>query len=130
MESTSSHPHPAHALAFTLFTDRVIHYIGAYLLKLGGPSHVDALVFAGGIGEHSVQLRSAVLALCASATDHASPGGFTLDEHRNAHVDETPGTIVNIGAEGARGPRVLVCRTDEQLEMARQCVSESGSFPQ
>ena len=44
-------------LAVELFTYRIIKYIGSYYTIL--PS-VDAIVFTGGIGENSVQIRSAV----------------------------------------------------------------------
>lgn len=45
-------------MAFDLLLDRLSTYIGSFYLKLGGD--VDALVFAGGIGEKSVELREAV----------------------------------------------------------------------
>ncbi|KAJ7911490.1 Acetokinase family-domain-containing protein [Mycena leptocephala] len=99
-------------LAFDLFADRVLDYIGSYHLKLGGA--VDALVFSGGIGERSKELR-AVLG------EHVECLGYMrLDEERNAAVDATEGIVVDIGAPAAT-KRMLVCRTDEQLEMARQC---------
>jgi acetate kinase len=45
-------------LAFDLVVDRVMNYVGAYWTKLEG--QVDALVFAGGIGEKSPQLRAKI----------------------------------------------------------------------
>jgi acetate kinase len=50
-------------LAFDLFAYRIRKYIGAYLAALGG---LDAIVFAGGIGENSPTLRAAVLNPLAS----------------------------------------------------------------
>ena len=100
-------------LAFEMLVDRVLGYVGSYLLKLGGARNVDALVFSGGIGERSVQLRAAVLEKCKCV-------GFGLDEGKNARVGEAEGVVVEIG-EGNEGMKSLVCRTDEQLEMARQC---------
>lgn len=47
----------AAALAFDSYSTAIRKYIGAYAALLGG---VDRLVFAGGIGEHSDQIRSAV----------------------------------------------------------------------
>jgi acetate kinase len=61
-------------LAFDLFVDRILDFVGAYYLKLGG--QVDALVFAGGIGEKSAQLRQAVADKCACL-------GFRLDDMKN-----------------------------------------------
>lgn len=39
----------SHKLAFNIFIDRIIGYVGAYFVKLEGK--VDALVFAGGVGK-------------------------------------------------------------------------------
>ncbi|KAJ6166829.1 acetate kinase [Penicillium chermesinum] len=55
---------PSHKLAFDILVDRVLGYIGNYFLKLDG--RVDALVFAGGIGEKSALLRQALCARCES----------------------------------------------------------------
>src|SRR5438477_530870 len=46
-------------LAFDVFVASVRHYLGAYLLQLGG---ADAVVFTGGIGENSAAMRAAVCA--------------------------------------------------------------------
>lgn len=96
-------------LAFDLFADRVLDYVGSYHLKLGAA--VDALVFSGGIGERSRELR-AVLG------ERVECLGYTrLDEERNAAVDATEGIVVDIGAPAAT-KRMLVCRTDEQVSKA------------
>ncbi|KAJ7236287.1 acetate and butyrate kinase [Mycena haematopus] len=110
-------------LAFDLFADRVLNYVGSYHLKLGGA--VDALVFSGGIGERSKELRARI------AERVGCLGYVSMDEGRNAGVDATEGVVVDIGEAGvdtgdvgeagSRSKRLLVCRTDEQLEMARQC---------
>ncbi|KAF7330266.1 putative acetate kinase [Mycena venus] len=111
---------PAATLAFDLFADRVLNYVGSYHLKLGGA--VDALVFSGGIGERSKELR----ALIAERIECL--GYARMDEGRNKAVDGTEGVVVDIGPAGSSTKRLLVCRTDEQLEMARQCVIESDQF--
>ncbi|KAJ7163997.1 acetate and butyrate kinase [Mycena crocata] len=104
---------PAAQLAFELFADRVLNYVGSYHLKLGGK--VDALVFAGGIGERSKELRERI-------SERVGCLGYAhVDTERNTTVDATDGAVVELGAPAA-GPKLLVCRTDEQLEMARQCV--------
>src|SRR5207253_2495528 len=46
-------------LAMHVFVAAVRHYLGAYLLLLNG---ADAIVFTGGIGENSAEIRSAVCA--------------------------------------------------------------------
>jgi acetate kinase len=114
----------------------VLNYVGAYFLKLDG--HVDALVFSGGIGERSKELRSTV-------GERVRCLGFSgVDGKKNEGVDVEHGVVVDIdqNADGARGKRILVCRTDEQagpssvyqvrwiltdlqLEMARQCALEN-----
>ena len=40
-----------------MFIASIRHYLGAYLLELGG---ADAIVFTGGIGENSSRIRSGV----------------------------------------------------------------------
>ncbi|TDL16842.1 acetate and butyrate kinase [Rickenella mellea] len=100
-------------LAFDIFLDRILNFLGAYYLKLGGSGHLDAVVFSGGIGERSKELREAVIERCACL-------GFKLDKRKNTGVDEVDGSVVEIG-EGDAAAKVMVCRTDEQLEMARQC---------
>jgi acetate kinase len=44
-------------IALDVFTSAVRHYLGAYLVELGG---ADAIVFTGGIGENNAALRTAV----------------------------------------------------------------------
>lgn len=105
--------YPNETLAFNMFVDRILGYVGSYLLKLGGAHHLDALVFSGGIGERSARLRKAVLGHCECV-------GFVIDDDLNDRVDETGGAVIEIGT-GLEDMKSLVCRTDEQLEMARQC---------
>lgn len=100
-----------HKLAFNLFVDRVCGYVGSYYVSLEGK--VDALVFAGGIGEKSSQLRKAVI-------DRTKCLGFSIDEAANqkdpaASVEDISGSDAKHG--------VVVCQTDEQFEMVRMCAS-------
>ena len=98
-----------HRLAFDIFVDRICGFVGAYYVSLEG--RVDALVFAGGIGEKSAALRAAVVRRAACL-------GFALDDARNG--SDVTGVVQDVGRDGARH-RVLVCQTDEQYEMARLC---------
>ncbi|MCJ1290531.1 hypothetical protein MMC34_002070 [Xylographa carneopallida] len=100
---------PECQLAFAIVVDRILGFIGSYYVKLDG--RVDALVFAGGIGEKGASLRAAIVNKCRCL-------GFELDEERNAAPIEH--VVQDVGREGARH-RTLVCRTDEQFEMARSC---------
>jgi acetate kinase len=96
-------------LAIDVFCHRVRKYIGAYLAVLGG---ADAVVFAGGIGENSPEIRSRILAGMEWA-------GIELDAAANERMVG--------GAEGAitlGGARVAawVIPTDEELLLARDTV--------
>ncbi|KAF2481719.1 Acetokinase family-domain-containing protein [Neohortaea acidophila] len=97
-------------LAFDVFVDRIVGYIGSYFVKLNGD--VNAVVFAGGIGEKGWQLREAVSAKIKFL-------GFSPDLKGNENPGK--GTVVDVGNPGAEH-RLLLCRTDEQLEMARECL--------
>lgn len=102
---------PACKLAFDIFVDRILGYVGSYYVALGG--RVDALVFAGGIGEKASGLRDTVGARCRCL-------GFEIDDKKNRM--EIKEVVQDIGREGAKH-QVLVCQTDEQYEMARQCAA-------
>ena len=107
----SSQEDPACKLAFDIFVDRILGYIGNYYVALGG--QVDALVFAGGIGEKAVGLRQTIGEKCRCL-------GFEIDEEKNGR--DINDLVQDVGKEGARH-RILVCQTDEQFEMARQCAT-------
>jgi acetate kinase len=92
----------SHKLALNIFIDRIVGYIGNYFVKLNG--QVDALVFAGGIGEKSALLRSRVVEKCACL-------GYMIDEGKNSQPGEA--SVVEIGKEGK--VRTLVCVTDEAV---------------
>jgi len=113
MKENKDKPDDLHVLAYDLFADRILGYLGSYFVKLGGK--VDALVFAGGIGERSVELRETVI----KAMDCL---GFSLDDEKNKGVQEGDAKVVDITGGSSR--KTLVCWTDEQLEMARECVLE------
>ncbi|KAI9369100.1 Acetokinase family-domain-containing protein [Aspergillus egyptiacus] len=112
-------PSPEHKLAFDILVDRIVGFVGNYYVKLGGG--VDAIVFAGGIGEKSALLRKAVVEKCRCL-------GFAIDPAAN---DKGPGdgeTVLDItsksGDESTK--RVLICQTDEQFEMAYNCIRTQG----
>jgi len=105
-------------LAFDIFVDRVLDFIGAYYLKLGG--QVDALVFAGGIGEKSPELRQAIASKCSCL-------GFQLYDGMNKSQDgaELAKTVRSISHGGKY---ILVCETNEQFEMAYQCMKDDKLY--
>ena len=107
---------PKMKLAFNILVDRISHYVGAYYVSLGG--NVDALVFAGGIGEKSDLLRRRV-------TEYTACIGFQVDSNLNGK--EIKDVVQDIGAKNARH-MTLVCQTDEQFEMARDCAVDEKLF--
>jgi acetate kinase len=112
----ASSDEPKMKLAFDIVVDRISHYVGSYYVSLGG--QVDALVFAGGIGEKSDFLRKRV-------TENAACLGFEVDPELNGK--EIKDVVQDVGKMAARH-RTLVCQTDEQFEMARDCVVSEKLF--
>jgi acetate kinase len=89
--------------AFDVFSYRVKKYIGAYAAAMGG---LDAVVFTGGIGENSPEVRQAS---CAGL-DFL---GITVD----AQTNESSERQKDISTKGSR-TRVLVIPTNEELVIA------------
>lgn len=89
--------------AFDVFTYRVKKYIGAYAAAMGG---ADAIVFTGGIGENSAEVRQAS---CAGL-DFL---GITVD----ARANESSERQKDISTKGSK-TRVLVIPTNEELVIA------------
>jgi acetate kinase len=92
-------------LALDVFVGSVRHYLGAYLLQLGG---ADAIVFTGGIGENSPAIRAAI---CANLDWF----GIALDPVVNAHGQAE----TRIDALGSR-VQLWIMATNEELIVARQ----------
>lgn len=94
--------------AIQVFCHRLLKYIGAYVAVLGG---VDAVVFSGGIGEHSALIRQRVC-------QHLHYLGARLDEdaNRDARVDPTH-PVCCISSPRSR-VHLLVVATDEARAIA------------
>ena len=92
-------------LAVDVFCYRLKKYLGGYLAALNG---ADAIVFAGGIGENSPEVRARV---CAGM-DWL---GVTLDPARNASMIGIEGRIDSPDSRVA----LWVIPTDEELLIAR-----------
>jgi acetate kinase len=93
------------ALALEVFVYEVKKTIGAYAAAMGG---LDAVAFAGGIGENAAGLRSA----CCAGLDFL---GIRLDEAKN----ETGRGDRLISAEDSK-VAVMVLATNEELIVARR----------
>jgi acetate kinase len=92
-------------LALDVFVGSVRHYLGAYLVVLGG---ADAIVFTGGIGENSSAMRAAI---CADLDWF----GIALDPVRNR---EAKGEVP-IHLHTSR-VQLWIMPTNEELIVARQ----------
>jgi acetate kinase len=92
-------------LAVDVFCYRLKKYIASYMGVLGG---VDALAFAGGIGENAPSVRERALAGLAGL-------GLVLDRGAN---EEARGREAEISPPGSR-TRVFVVPTNEELLIAR-----------
>jgi acetate kinase len=92
-------------LALDVFVASVRHYLGAYLVALGG---ADAIVFTGGIGENSAAMRRRI---CSELGWF----GIALDELRNREANgEVP-----IHEQTSR-VQIWIMPTNEELIVARQ----------
>jgi acetate kinase len=99
-------------LAIDMFCYRIRKYIGAYYAVLG---RVDAIVFTGGIGENAAPVRERV----CEGLQHL---GIRLDAARNTTAR---GDAIEIQLDGSP-VKVLVIKTNEELEIARQVIATVG----
>jgi len=104
---------PNDKLAFDLFVDRICGFVGSYYVSLVGK--VDALVFAGGIGERSSRLRQEVVKQTRCL-------GFAVNDAKN-EAGPT-GVVTDVTDDANSQHKVLICCTDEQFEMARGCAED------
>ncbi len=101
-------PPPAtrgHKLALDVFAANARHYLGAYLVELGG---ADAIIFTGGIGENRPGFRATILA-------NLEELGIVLDPAAN----ESAKGEAKISAPQSR-VQIWVIPTNEELIVARQ----------
>jgi len=92
-------------LALDVYAAAVRHYLGAYLVELGG---ADVIVFTAGIGENRSKFRAAV---CRELEEL----GIVLDEQLNADARGE----AQINAPSSR-TQIWVIPTNEELIVARQ----------
>ncbi len=104
-------------LAIEIFCYRARKYIGAYLAAMNG---ADAIVFTGGIGENSAEIR-------AKICEGLSWLGVQVEPARNAA--HTAGREGEISAEGSR-VGAYVIPTNEELLIARDTVRVVKGAPQ
>jgi len=95
-------------LAVELFCYRARQYVGAYLASMGG---ADAIVFTGGIGENSPDIRARICAGMEWA-------GLRLDAAKNSEMVGREGKISTADSK----LRAYAIPTDEELLIARDTV--------
>jgi len=95
-------------LALDVFIRSIRHYVGAFLLGLGG---VDVITFSGGIGENSAEIRAAVL-------KNLSAFGIELDAEKNASV-KGEGLISTENS----AVKIYIVPANEEIVVARETVA-------
>lgn len=93
-------------LAADMFTYKVKKYIGSYAAAMGG---LDSIVFTGGIGENSDEMRAGIL-------EGLGFLGVELDEKENLKREKPPVREISTKASKVR---VLIVPTNEELMIAR-----------
>ena len=103
--------HARSQLAIDIFCYRITKYIGAYAAAMGG---LDAVVFTGGIGENSAEVRERV---CKGLQFL----GIDLDDEKNA-APEGPADI----SKPSGSVRILLVPTNEERMIARETAELVG----
>lgn len=93
-------------LAIEMVAYRVKKYVGSYIAVLGG---VDAIVFTGGIGEHSSLVRRLVM-------ENMEYCGAEFDNEKNESYGSGVGFINKDGSK----VKIIVLPTNEELSIARE----------
>ena len=91
-------------VALDMFCYRIKKYIGAYAFAMGG---LDGIIFTGGIGENSAEVRARTL-------NDLDSMNIILDLEKN-RVQDTSERFIDSGS----GVRILVIPTNEELVIAR-----------
>ena len=91
-----------------MFSYRIKKYIGSYAAILG---RVDAVVFTGGIGEHSPLLRE--MTMCGKLEESL---GLSVDIEKDHWDKHEPWDASKAGGK----IKMLIVPTNEELEIATQ----------
>ena len=96
------------ALAREIFAYKVAKYVGSYAAAMNG---VDNIVFTAGVGENDSDIRQEIC-------DYLEFLGITIDELKNREQAEA----IRISTGNSK-VNVLVIRTNEELEIAREAAA-------
>ena len=97
------------SLAIKMFVRRIVKYIGAYYVLIGGP---EAIAFTGGIGEYSRPIRRRIMAGLSALN-------IRIDEARNEACFGKAGVISTDDSAW----KAIVMPTDEELMIAKNTES-------
>lgn len=103
------------ALAREIFAYKVAKYVGSYAAAMNG---VDNIVFTAGVGENDSDIRQEIC-------NYLEFLGIHIDEVRN----RDQGEAFRI-TDGASRVNVLVVRTNEELEIAREAAAVAQEISQ
>lgn len=103
------------ALAREIFAYKVAKYVGSYAAAMNG---VDNIVFTAGVGENDSDIRQEIC-------NYLEFLGIHIDEVRN----RDQGEAFRI-TDGASRVNVLVVRTNEELEIAREAAAVAQEITQ
>jgi acetate kinase len=96
-------------IALEIVVYRIKKYIGAYVATMNG---LDALVFTAGIGENSKFFRNLIC-------EDMNYFGFELEDAKNNSTNQSVNEIQTINSK----TKLLVIPTNEELEIANQCLN-------
>ncbi len=102
-------------LALNVFTYRITKYIGSYLAILGP---IDGIIFTGGIGENSPDIRQQILT-------NLTHLGIQLDHTKNTSCIGQENTI----STETSPIQIFVIPTDEERLIARQTYQLTDNAP-
>jgi len=105
VEAAAAEGHVGAKLALEVFAHRLARYVGALAMSL---RRLDAVVFTGGIGENSPQVRAMTLA-------RLRPFGMTLDAAANERMIRGAGGVITVAGTG---PCAAVVATNEEWMIA------------
>jgi len=106
IKAAAADGNPDARLALDHLVHSIRHWIGAFMLELGG---LDALVFTAGIGENGPDIRAAV---CDGLEDF----GLHLDPAKNASCQAAEADLATPDSP----VRILVIPANEELVLARE----------
>lgn len=106
--------HPDAKLAIEVLVHSIRHWIGAFMIEMGG---IDALVFTAGIGENQTCLRTAVC-------DGLEGFGLRLDADKNISCRAVEADIATADSPA----RIFVIPANEELVLAREVFRKISSL--